>query len=501
MTSRQQLLLLILGGTLAAVMLSQGVTPAPTSSAPLDAGTPLAVAQTWDASALGSVLVPDGGDPRPFCTSPGDNPVAKLPETLMQAAQGPLVHFAELANRLPPEEQPLAAFLVRLVKGETRDDERPPASAHRRVRSESEKRTVDLYSRGLARRAWRLLAAGRTEFPQALVFANRSVAEDDTDPVALVVRAIASEQLGHRSDALTDLRRAFEHDPLNPLLALGLARRLALSGDSAEALSALAVYRADSSLSKEQAEAAERLAKQLEREVSLTKDHARVAVRGVTVLYPETALPRADAEELAAGIADALDDTARLTATTRRAELTAVAYATRADYLSVTCAPMWSVARFDGVLRLHLEPTRAERHEIYRHEAAHAQMAATVGNNPRWFAEGLADYVGLRGKLVWTSQLRLMLQNQTWIPFSSLSSSLASFDAPDSGLAYSQSDAMVHFLAEQGGPEGLARAVRYLGRGGDPSKLLSATLGRQVEERELLEFLERKLGAGDSGAP
>ncbi len=194
-----------------------------------------------------------------------------------------------------------------MVKGETRDDERPPATVRRRIKCKSEKRTVDLYARALARRAWRLLAAGKAEFPRALVFANRSVAEDDTDPVALVVRAITSERLGHPSDALTDLRRAFERDPLNPLLALGLARRLARSGDSAEALAALAVYRADGGLSQQYAEAADRFARQLEREVSLTKDHARVTEGGVTLLYPETALPRAEAEEVAAGIADALE--------------------------------------------------------------------------------------------------------------------------------------------------------------------------------------------------
>ncbi len=88
MTSRQ--LLLLLAGALVAVRLSQGVAPAPTPGPQPDAGTPLDVVPTWDASALASVLVPDGGDPRPFCTSPGDDPVARLPDTLTRTAHDAL---------------------------------------------------------------------------------------------------------------------------------------------------------------------------------------------------------------------------------------------------------------------------------------------------------------------------------------------------------------------------------------------------------------------------
>ncbi|MGC4119918.1 MAG: tetratricopeptide repeat protein [Myxococcales bacterium] len=487
------LFLAALAGVLWALRPGTPAAPAsPDAESPRAASLPDAGAGGTDASAP-LEAGPDGGNLRPFCTSPGDNPMSRLPDPLPSYVREELQRFPDLARQLAREDAALQGFLSRLLTTDSADAESPPPSPRRRIGG------VDLYGRALAVRARSLLGRGESELPRALAFADRSVAVDESDPVTRVLRALVRERLGQRADALSDLRRAFELEPLHPRIALGLARRLERSGDSAEALAALTTYRALASPAPTPSEddAAGRFQAQLERQMALTRSHVRVAVRGVSLLYPEPSLSRSDAEALATGIADALDETARLTSTTRRPELTVVAYATCADLLSVACVPLWAAAYFDGIVRLHLEGSKPDLQGSYRHEAVHAQLSSAVRNAPLWFHEGLADSVSRPGSFPARrhGKLALLARNRTWIPFSSLNDSLSSFDDPDSGIAYAQSDAMVQFLLAEGGPDAVARAVRYLDRGGDPTRLLASTLGRAVEEREVLDFVEKTLGA------
>jgi hypothetical protein len=205
--------------------------------------------------------------------------------------------------------------------------------------------------------------------------------------------------------------------------------------------------------------------------------------------YPPDVMREGAARVAVYEIRTALEDAARLTGTSRRSELYAVVYRDNSEILAVTCAPAWSRAVYDGTLRVMVENGTTRTHDV-RHEAMHAQLGPLIGGQPKWFHEGVANYLGSRGRLRWLASFDLMLANRTYVPFASLDGSFWDLDADeDAGLVYAESEAMVHLLVERGGEDAIARAVSMLKAGKSSSDLARAL---ELREDDLLDMLARR---------
>lgn len=236
-----------------------------------------------------------------------------------------------------------------------------------------------------------------------------------------------------------------------------------------------------------------RTAQQLARlrtQAEIQDGFAHVEERGVWLDYPPDLLSTNQALSALHIILRSLDDVAELTQTERRASLYAVIYRDRSELLAVTCTPSWAAGLYDGTLRIVAaadSPDGVSTNDV-RHEATHAQVIPLGRAEPIWFQEGLAQYVADFGAFKWTRAFELMLRNRTYVPFRSLEQSFLVFDGTnDAALAYQQSIAMVHWLVDVHGKQGIAQAVAALRKGALPSSLLTQL--SLTEEQGLLDYL------------
>lgn len=282
------------------------------------------------------------------------------------------------------------------------------------------------------------------------------------------------------------LARAWALAPEEPILAFGYGLKAVHSPDYLSSIDALGRY-----LAKVPNDAhINRLRSLLMTQAEIQRDFELLrSRRGLSLAYPKDTLSVRDAGAALGEIDLALDEAARLTGTPRRKELYAVLYRDRSELLAVTCAPAWSGAVYDGTLRIPLDAGRVGEAHL-RHETLHAQLIPSIGTNPRWFHEGLAQYFEDRGQFRWRPGFGLMVKNQTYVPFSSLDGSFYVFEQDeDAMLAYDQSAAMLHLLVTREGEAGIARAVRLLKSGSAPEQLGEA-LG--LSDAELLTMLAAK---------
>jgi len=195
-------------------------------------------------------------------------------------------------------------------------------------------------------------------------------------------------------------------------------------------------------------------------------DFQTVIVDGVTVAWNPSELtgafdlplrPAAIAR-LAAAL---LDEAADLTGTPRRAEVTIIIDAARADFQARMHAPAWVGGLYDGAavqLYARLNEDLGVSLAALRHELMHAQLHAAVGCMPFWLNEGLAQYSeGAVPVRDWMTMLR------TAEPFdlATLGAPVV-FDLPTANVTrmYSVSLVMIVALTEHGGEVALRNLVR-----------------------------------------
>jgi hypothetical protein len=157
---------------------------------------------------------------------------------------------------------------------------------------------------------------------------------------------------------------------------------------------------------------------------------------------------------------------------------------TGGKYREAVAGPDWSLARYDGKIRVgraDLMAARGTLRDTLYHEYAHALLSAGAGV-PAWFHEGVAQYlepsrpradnraltrVAAAGKLVTLSQLE--------------SGFLGTANAQAAALAYAQALSMVEFLIAERGEDRLHGTIRQLVEGGEFATIFAATYGERFE--------------------
>jgi hypothetical protein len=301
----------------------------------------------------------------------------------------------------------------------------------------------------------------------------------------LLARAHRAFDAGDDSLGRQALRAALELAPSDPWLLRTYGLAAAPSSDFTKGAAALQEY---VRLMPKDRRAA-RLLLRLQTQAEVQRDFETLVSGGISLALPKDQLSDGEsARSILRQIEGALTDAAVLTGTPRRKELYAVVYRDRSELLAVSCARSWTDGLYDGTLRLTVDGGRLEA--ALRHESLHAQLVPRIGASPRWFQEGLAQYLEEGGRFRWRPILGAVVKNHTYIPFSSMNASFQEFEqANDAGLGYAQAKAMVFMLAERDGETGIARAVSLL-RAKTPPEALAGALG--LTEDDLLRFLERQ---------
>lgn len=185
-----------------------------------------------------------------------------------------------------------------------------------------------------------------------------------------------------------------------------------------------------------------------------------VAAGRIQVAFHRSWLDVDDALALARSADDALVEAAALVDFPPREHLLVLVHESHEAMAEATGVPPWTAAAYDGAVHVV-----AHQHAgSLRHEVLHAELHAAAPCAPYWLDEGLATYFQgqpLRRALSW---LR-MIHAHMWIPFDSLAALLGTDEGAEEmemaevALLYAQSLAMVMMLADEGGPDAIARAV------------------------------------------
>lgn len=318
-------------------------------------------------------------------------------------------------------------------------------------------------------------------------WADAAVELDPADPVPWLLRALVAQRRGDDRAEREALLAAFERDPAEPGVALAVGVRHVHTPELEVAARALDAYLGE----HPEDVALGAVRRRLDIRIDLTRSMEPHARGGLVVLAPP------EHEELGRSLLDgvdrALDRAALLLGAPRRPELTVTLYAARSDMRAATCVASWTRGAYDGSLHFYADSVRddADRDDLVAHESLHAQLDAAAPSAPLWLHEGLAQHFTGPPHEGQHRRYRMMVDQQTWIPFESLDGSFQVIDDPvDAGLAYHQSRAMVELLVRREGEAVIARAVAFLAGGGAPAELL-AHLGGGVAPtgRDLLDHL------------
>ncbi len=122
---------------------------------------------------------------------------------------------------------------------------------------------------------------------------------------------------------------------------------------------------------------------------------------------------------------------------------------------------------------------RFRRSNPIAHELTHYVLDEwTDGNYPRWFTEGLAQYV----EEMATGYLWLEAGASLDQPLYALSELTERFDAlPNQPLAYRQSYSLVAYMAETYGEDGVTEVIARLGEGAPFDRAVETALGRSMQ--------------------
>jgi len=240
----------------------------------------------------------------------------------------------------------------------------------------------------------------------------------------------------------------------------------------------------------------------------IPSDFESVTVDGITVAWKAGELTGAydlplRPAEIARLAGAMLDEEAELTGTARRAELTIIVDATRADFLARMHAPAWVGGLYDGAavqLYARLNEDLGVSLPALRHELMHAQLHAAVGCMPFWLNEGLAQYVeGTVPVRDWMA----MLRDPEPFDLATLGAPVV-FDLPQANVTrmYSVSLVMLVAVTEHGGELAVRNLVRIA------ASIDSARAAVELWDRvapktgfpALLDILARKVFGVPTGA-
>lgn len=190
-----------------------------------------------------------------------------------------------------------------------------------------------------------------------------------------------------------------------------------------------------------------------------------------------------------------LEEAAAFTATSRRDPLTVVVYPSNGELATQVHAPAWADGAYDGgAVHVPVRPTGELGVSIatLRHELMHAQLHAAVGCMPAWFNEGIAMYfAGSPPVREWMKMLR---SPEVFELGALQGSTFAAMTADRAGRAYAASLAMIVFLVEQSGEDGIRAAVRTLQAARERDRLaLWDRLFPGVDHRAVLHALAHKI--------
>ncbi len=196
-------------------------------------------------------------------------------------------------------------------------------------------------------------------------------------------------------------------------------------------------------------------------EVEIPATHRRVSAEGVTVAWPED-VTATEPTALAFTVAGLLHEAAAVTGSARRARLTVFLHGSREDLHLATDTPEWASGVYDGAVHVVSEPRTdfGVRIATLRHEVMHAQLHEAAGCMPAWFNEGVSQYFSGRPPTgAWMS----MLRERTGFDFEALSvPTIVEAPKGDEEKLYAQSLAMVLYVLDRSGEEGVQEIVQLL---------------------------------------
>ncbi len=346
----------------------------------------------------------------------------------------------------------------------------------------------DVALAGLLHAGARTLSGGDLRTAERL--AERGVRVAPTDPLAHALAALVYQRLDDPSRARDAMSRAHALLPDEPALALASARLSADAAHFEQALTAVDGYLTQHPEDVRVVSWRARIAVRRE----LTARHRRRAMAGIDLSYGPAELSPARVDEVARALRESLEEVARLTRRSRRAELAVVVYSDRESMRRATCTPSWTGAVFDGVLHLDarlLAGDEATWRRVVRHEGSHAQLGHVRGRIPTWLNEGLAQWMEGEPAPSARDAWARMTRDRFWIPFASLEGELLMIDdARDASRAYHQCLAMVLYLMDERGVQGVAEAIDAI-ETGRSEDLLDHVVGRPVTGEALLASLRR----------
>ena len=194
---------------------------------------------------------------------------------------------------------------------------------------------------------------------------------------------------------------------------------------------------------------------------------------------------------LAHAVAGLLAEAAQLTGTDRREQLTVIVDPSPDAMQARTRTPAWVGGLYDGgAVHVPARPSAdlGVAMATLRHEVMHAHVHATVGCVPFWFNEGLADYFAQDVPL--REWIALVRDREAF----ELPRDPSVLDLHDEHAArlYAVSLAMVVYLVQQRGEQGVREAVRIAQSTDTPLALWEA-LHANVDHRALVDALATKL--------
>ena len=332
------------------------------------------------------------------------------------------------------------------------------------------------------------LSAG--DAPRAIRIADVATRAAPSDPLPLLIAAIADQRVGETAAMHRLFMRAFELDAEEPAIALAVVQQVP---DGPDVNVILAAYDAYLSAVPGDRPIARRRARLARRVAAVTGGTATTRA-GLTVLAHRS-LPAETAVHVLDVVDAGLTRGAALLGVPRREELTIVVYPDVASMHAATCVQGWAGAVYDGALETDVDTLASPvADRTLTHESFHAAMHPSVPNVPLWLDEGLAQYVSGEEGRAHERSYALMVHEHTWIPFASMNDAFLDIeDSHDAGLAYHQALAMVEWLVDRRGERGIRDAAAWLRSGGDPSRVLAEAAHGELDGETLLAFVARRL--------
>jgi tetratricopeptide (TPR) repeat protein len=287
--------------------------------------------------------------------------------------------------------------------------------------------------------------------------------------------------------AVPHLKQALMLLPESATLALFLGITLSHSPDLHSAMEAFTLYLKSYPQDLPKRQQLARLQTQFE----IQSRYLLLEQNGIQLLYPPES-QKLDWAAFIDSIDTNLEAAAEFLGTSRRDSLTVIAFEGKAELLATTCTPAWTGGVYDGSIKLAMHNEHTLPGPItLAHETLHAQMSQLMhGPIPAWFSEGMAQAFANEKKQA-QSSWRKMVKHQTYIPFSSLGDSFLEFEASeDARLAYHQGLAMVLWLYEEEGNNGIHRAVQALRNPENRQERLLAIFQDQGSSEDFLEFVK-----------